>query len=109
MISERISDDIPPQMKIFEYGYPHSNAILQSLFKLEHCKLYKAAHHPGICDIINDIKLFQTVYRRKYGRKFLTLSNQTSRHKIECIRIVINFLLTISLNMYFDCIGYFSK
>ena len=27
MISDRIYDDIPPQMKNFEYGYPHSNAI----------------------------------------------------------------------------------
>ena len=28
MISERISDYIPPRMKNFEYGYPHSNALL---------------------------------------------------------------------------------
>ena len=28
MISERISDDIPPQMKIFEYGCRHSNTLL---------------------------------------------------------------------------------
>ena len=33
MISERISDDIPPQMKIFEYSYPHSNAQLTFPFK----------------------------------------------------------------------------
>ena len=39
MISERISDDKPPQMKIIEHGYPHSNALLQFRFKLEHCKL----------------------------------------------------------------------
>ena len=26
MISERISDDIAPQMKILNFGYPHSNA-----------------------------------------------------------------------------------
>ena len=33
MISERISDDIPPQMKILKYGYPHSNALLKFPFK----------------------------------------------------------------------------
>ena len=27
MISDRIYDDIPPQMKKFEYGYPHSNVL----------------------------------------------------------------------------------
>ena len=55
----------------FEYGYPH----LQSQLKLEHCKSHKAARHPTKCDVINDVKLFPTVYHRK----FLTLSNQTSR------------------------------
>ena len=29
--------------------------------KLEHCKSQKAAHHPTICDVINDVKLFLTV------------------------------------------------
>ena len=34
MISERISDDTPPQNEKFEYGYPHSNVLLTfSLFK----------------------------------------------------------------------------
>ena len=32
---------------------------------------------------------FATVYRRIYRRKFLTLSNQTSRYIRECIRMVI--------------------
>ena len=32
-----ISDDIPSQMKKIEYGYPHSNAILQFRLKWEHC------------------------------------------------------------------------
>ena len=30
----------------FEYGYPHSNALLQFLLKFKRCKLHKAAHHP---------------------------------------------------------------
>ena len=78
MISERIFDDIPPQMKIFEYGYPHSNAFLQFRLKLERCKPQKSARHPTICDVIND---------RIYCSKFLTLSNQTSHYKSKCIRI----------------------
>ena len=71
----------------FEYGYPHSNALLQFCFKLECCKLYKAARHPTICDVINDVKLFPTVYHRIYCSKFLTLSKQTLHYTIKCIRI----------------------
>ena len=72
----------------FEYGYPHSNALLQFDFKLERCKPHKAARHLTKDDVIDDVKLFPTVYRRIYCRKFLTLSNQTSRYKRKCIRIV---------------------
>ena len=71
----------------FEYGYPHSDAFLQFRLKLERCKPYKNESHPTICDVINDVKLFPTVYRRIYCRKFLTLSNQMSRYKSKCIRI----------------------
>ena len=42
----------------FEYGYPHSNALLQSRLKLEHCKPHKGVRHQMKCDIINDVKLF---------------------------------------------------
>ena len=73
--------------KTFEYGYPHSNALLQFPLELKHCKPHKAARHPTICDVIDDVKLFPTVYRRIYCRKFLTLSNQTSRYKSKCIRM----------------------
>ena len=71
----------------FEYGYPHSNALLQFALKVERCKLYKTARHRTECDVIYDVKLFQIVYRRIYCRKFLTLSNQTPRYKLKCIRI----------------------
>ena len=71
----------------FEYGYPHSNALLQFRLKLERCKPHNAARHSTKCDVINDVKLFLTVYHRIYCRKFLTLSNQTSRYKSKCIRI----------------------
>ena len=73
----------------FEYGYPHSNALLQFDLKLERCKPHKAARHQTKGDVIDDVKLFPTVYRRIYCRKFLTLSNQTSRYKRKCIRIII--------------------
>ena len=54
---------------------------------MERCKPFIAARHPTKCDVINDVKLFPTVYRRIYCRKFLTLSNQTSRYKLMCIRM----------------------
>ena len=40
------------QNDIFEYGYPHSNAPLQLLLKLERCKPLNAARHPTKCDVI---------------------------------------------------------
>ena len=46
MISNCISDD-------FEYGYPHSNALLQFRLKKEHCMPHEAARHPTKCDVIN--------------------------------------------------------
>ena len=60
----------------FEYGYPHSNALLLFRLELERWKTHIATRHPTRCDVINDVKLFRTVYRRIYCRKFLTLSNQ---------------------------------
>ena len=73
----------------FEYGYPHSNALVQFRLKFERCKPHNIARYPTRCDVINDVKLFPTVYRRIYCRKFLTLSNQTSRFKRNCIRMYV--------------------
>ena len=87
MISERISDDLPPQKENFEYGYPHSYVLLQSCLKLEHCKPHKAARHQTKSDVTNDVKLFRTVYCRIYRQKFGMLSNQTLCYKTKCIRI----------------------
>ena len=66
MISEPISDDISPQMKKLQYGYPHSNALMQPHLELERCKPHKPACHPTKCDVINDVKLFLTVYPIKH-------------------------------------------
>ena len=46
----------------FEYGYPHSYALLQFELTLERCKPHKATRHLTKCDVINDVKLFRTVY-----------------------------------------------
>ena len=62
----------------FEYGYPHSNALLQFRLKLEGCMPHDVICHTMKCCVINDIKLFPTVYHRIYCRKFLTLSNQVT-------------------------------
>ena len=69
----------------FRYVYPHSNALLQFCHKLERCKPREAARHPTKWDVINEVKLFPTVYRRVYCRNFLTLSNWTSRNKNKCL------------------------
>ena len=94
MISERISEDMPPQMKILSMVIP----ILMHfcIHKLERCKLHNDARHAMKCDIINDVNLFPTVYRKIYCRKFLTLSNQTSRYKSKCIRIFLDISSRIS-------------
>ena len=74
----------------FEYGCPHSNALLQFSLKMKRCKSHKAALHPRICDVINGVKLFPTVYRRIYCRKCLTLSNQKSNYKSKCKEVIVN-------------------
>ena len=70
----------------FEYGYPHSNALLQFRLRFERCKPRNTARHQTKYDEINEFKLFPAVYRRIYCRKFLTLSNQKSLYKSKCIR-----------------------
>ena len=57
------------------------------------------------CDVIDDVKLFPTVYRRIYSTvyhrincsKYLMASNQKSRYKSKCIRIAhcITFYLIV--------------
>ena len=59
MISERISEN-----ENFEYSYHYSNALLQFRRKLERCKPLNAARNPMKCDVIHDVQLFPTVYRR---------------------------------------------
>ena len=42
----------------FEYGYPHSNALLQFCLKAERCKPHKAARYLTKGDLINDSNYF---------------------------------------------------
>ena len=65
MISERIPDDIPTQIKIL-------NMIIPILFplKLERCKPQKATHHPTKCDVINDVNFFPTEFTVKNCRRY---------------------------------------
>ena len=91
----------------FEHGYPHSNALLVFSFQKdsqnEICCAYTSSAASCIkplasCiySLVNQWKAtlrndvgFLTIYRRIYCRKFMTLSNQTSRCICKCIRIVV--------------------
>ena len=61
MTAEPIFDDIPCQMKILNMVLPILMHFCSFISKLKHCKPHKAARHPRICDITNDVKLFPTV------------------------------------------------
>ena len=65
MISKRISDGIPPQIKTL-------NIVIPIL--MHFCSFVSN----WSVALINDIKQFLTVYHRIYCLKFLTLSNQLS-------------------------------
>ena len=87
----------------FEYCYPHSNALLIFSLQKDGEKYFVAPIHPAaascikplascIYSLVNQWKAtlrndvwFPTVYCRIYCRKFMTLSNQTSRCICKCI------------------------
>ena len=91
VISECISDNIPPQIIFFNMVIPNLMcfySLVSNWSLASRIKPYKGIRHPLKCDVINDIKPFPTVYHRIYCRKFLMLSNQTSRNKSMCVRIL---------------------
>ena len=107
------SDDLLPQITNFQYSYPHSNAFIH-LFCLKKCfvkkksYLHKAASHvscvktkrqPMKVTLRDDI-WFPTVYCRKYCRKFLTLSNETSRYICKCIRMSFHKWLEAKMTLW---------
>ena len=84
----------------FEYGYPHSNALLTFFLQKNSENYLVAPTRPAAASCIkplasciyslviqckatlrNDVG-FPTVYRRIYCRRFMTLSNQTSRLQV---------------------------
>ena len=105
MISERISDDVPPQMKILNMVIPNLMHYQHFPFKKTVKMYFVALIRPAdarcikplascIYSLVNQWKAtlrndvgFPTVYCRIYCRKFMTLSNQTSRCICNCIRI----------------------
>ena len=73
MISELVSDDLPLQMKSLNMVIP----ILMHFFSFVAflSVASRILRHQMKCDVINDVKLFPTVYCRICCRKCLTLSN----------------------------------
>ena len=53
MISDPISEDIPPQMKILNMVIPILMHCYIFFTELERCKPHKAARHPTIYDLVN--------------------------------------------------------
>ena len=88
MIYERISDNIPPQMKILNYDHPHSASIMYykhfPFKKQRKCTLKRLG--PWKATLRYDVE-FATVYHRVYCRKFMTLANKTSHCICKYIRI----------------------
>ena len=86
MISERISDDIPPQMIILNMVIPilmhYQHFPFKQIVKMYFVALIRPAAASCIYSLVNQLKStlrydvgFPTVYRRIYCRIFMTLSN----------------------------------
>ena len=89
----------------FEYGYPHEHFPFHKDSENVLCCVYDRLP-ASLYSLVNQWKAtlrnevgFATVYRRIYCRKFMTLSNQTSRCICECISLVI-------LTCFFKIISY---
>ena len=84
MISERISDDIPPQMNILNMVIP----ILMHFFS--YVLNWSIASRIKLHVIQRNVtKFMMSNYFGQYCPKVLMLSNQTSRYEIKCIRITV--------------------
>ena len=98
----------------FEYGYPHFNALLLFRRKLERCKQHNAANHPMKWDvIINDVKLFPTVYHGIYCckcRRYPIRSLVTNPGALElavywCRKFMSQYWIFNVVNMSFNTIS----
>ena len=54
------------------------------------------------CDLINDIKLFPTVYLGIYCSKFLTLSNQKLCYKANALELSFTRLIS-KMDLFIQC------
>ena len=79
-----ISEDIPPQMKILNMVIP----ILMRFYNLvsnwsvaSRIKPHKGVLHPTKCDLINDVKLFPTVYHRILSQIFDVIQSDIALQK----------------------------
>ena len=102
----------------FEYGYPHSYALLTFSLQKDSENVLFCAYTSSdascikplvscIYSLVNQWKAtlrndvgFPPVYRRIYCRKFMTLSNQTSRCICKCIRMT--FINTSMIRIMFE-------
>ena len=98
---KRISDNIPPQMKILNMIIPilmhYQHFPFKKTVKMYFVALILPAAASCIYSLVNQWKValhndvgFPTVYHRIYCPNFMTLSNQTSRCIYKCIRIIFN-------------------
>ena len=101
MISESIFDDIHVslQKKILNMVIPilrHFYSFVSNWSFASHIKPHVI--HPTKCDVIDDVKLFPTIYRKMYCSKILTLSNQAPRKKSKYIRILTYILCSCTIS-----------
>ena len=73
MITNHISDDIPPQMKIL-------NMVISILMQFCSYKLHNAACHLTKCNLINDVILFRQSQIFEVINSEVTLQNQVHQN-----------------------------
>ena len=61
------------------------------------CEPHKAARHPTKCDVINDVNLFPTVYRRIYCRFFWSYPIKHRITKASALECVVSLSKTLYL------------
>ena len=92
------------------FGYPHYNVLFnfntsKTLYFVQNVSLVSALNH-YVDQSLATLLLtwdFRRVYRRIYCRKFLTLSNQTSRYIHKCIRISYACYVTTITVIFYAC------
>ena len=89
MISDGvIFGNIVPQMKILNMFIPVIRHFCSLIWYSSIANCIKLSHHQTKCDVINDVKLFSTVYCRIFCWIFSTLSKQTSHYKLNTLELV---------------------